>query len=60
MVFGDLTIDDLIDTGAIFNAMSESDLEQIKRIAPQKTLKDSPLPDFQIVVANGQKETPIA
>ena len=35
MEFEDLTIDSLLDTGALPSATSEADLEQIKQIAPR-------------------------
>ena len=57
--FGDLTIDGLIDTGALSSAISGSEIDQIKQIEPQKILRRPP-PKSQILVANGQTETPIA
>ena len=43
MDFGELTIDGLVDTGAL---------------APQLIVKEGPAPNFQIMVADGQLETP--
>ena len=60
MDFRDLTIDGVIDTGAFFSAISDTDFKQIKQNAPRKVLKEGPSPDFQIMVANGQLEAPIA
>ena len=40
--FEDLTIDGLIDTGALSGAISEANSEQIKQFAPKKLLKESP------------------
>ena len=60
MDFGDLTIDGLIDTGALSSAISEADFQKIKQIEPQKIFKEGPPKDLQIMVANGQLETPIA
>ena len=37
MDFGDLTIDGLINTGALPSAISEDDFKQIKQIAPKKS-----------------------
>ena len=56
----DLTIDGLIDTGHLSSAISEADLEQIKQIAPQETLKEGLPRDFQIMVANRRLKTSIA
>ena len=62
MVFGDLTIDGLIDTSALSNCIpiSKVDFKQIKKISLQQILKEGPPPDFQIMVAKGQLETPLA
>ena len=60
MDFGDLTIDSLIEKGALSSAITEADFVQIKQIAPQKILKEGLPSDFQIMVDNGQLETPIA
>ena len=54
-----LTIDGLIDTGALTSAISEQDLNKIKVFAPETVTDTSPAPNFQIMVANGQLETPI-
>ena len=59
--FRDLTIDGVIDTGALFSSISDTDFESIKQNAPEKkVLKEGPSPDFQILVANGQLEAAIA
>ena len=58
--FGDITTGGVIDTGASSSAISEADCKQIEQIAPQRILRDGPRLDFQIIVANGQLETPIA
>ena len=55
--FGGLTIDGLIDTGAISSAIPEADLRRIHLLAPQSIVKEGPDPKFQILVANGQLET---
>ena len=54
MDFGELTIDGLIDTGAI----PEMDLRKIRLLSPQSVIREDPPPNFQILVANGQLETP--
>ena len=58
MDFGELTIDGLIDTGAHSSAIPEADLRKIRLLAPQSIVKEGPAPTFQIMVANGQLETP--
>ena len=60
MDFGELTIDGLIDTGALSSAISEADLRKIRLLAPHTILNEGPPPAFQIMVANGQLEAPIA
>ena len=51
MDFGKLTIDGLIDTGALSSAIPEADLRKT-------VIREGPPPNFQIMVANGQLETP--
>ena len=58
MDFGELTINGLIDTGAHSSAIPEADLRKIRLLAPQSIVKERPAPTFQIMVANGQLETP--
>ena len=58
MDFGELTLDCLVDTGALSSAIPESDLRKIRLLAPQSIVKEGPAPNFQIMVANGQLETP--
>ena len=58
MDFGELTIDGLIDTGAHSSAIPEADLRKIRLLAPQSIVKEGPAPTSQIMVANGQLETP--
>ena len=60
MDFGELNIDGLIDTGALSSAISEADLGKIRFLAPHTILNEGPPPEFQIMVANGQLEAPIA
>ena len=55
MDFGELTIDGLIDTGALSSAIPEMD---IRLLSPQSVIREGPPPNFQIMVANGQLETP--
>ena len=58
MDFGELTLDDPVDTGALTSAIPEADLRKIRLLAPQSIIKEGPAPNFQIKVANGQLETP--
>ena len=60
MDFGELNIDGLIDTGALSSAIPEADLRKIRLLAPHTILNEGPPPEFQILVANGQLEAPIA
>ena len=59
MDFEKLTLDLLIDTGAMTSAISEQDLNKIKLIANEARKYTGPPPNFQIMVVNGQLEVPI-
>ena len=55
-----LTVDALVDSGTFVSAINQNDLDTIKEKAPNIVLKiDDPL-IFQIQVANGQLEKPLA
>ena len=58
--FGELTIDSLIDTGALTGAISEADLRKIRLLAPQATFDEGLPPDFQSMVPSGRSKTPSA
>ena len=58
MDFEKLTLDGLIDTGALTSAISEQDLNKLKLIANEAIKDTGPPPNFQIMVANGQLEVP--
>ena len=58
MDFGELSLDGLENTGALSSAIPEADLRKIRLLAPQSIVKEGPAPSFQIMVANGQLETP--
>ena len=58
MDFGELTLDGFIDTGAHSSATPEAHLRKIRFLASQSLIKEGPAPSFQIVVANGDLETP--
>ena len=53
MDFGELTIDGLIDTGALSSAIPEMDRRKIRLLSPQSVIREGPPPNFQIIVANG-------
>ena len=55
-----LTIDALVDSGAYVSAIAQKELDIIKQQAPANIFKFDDPPDFQIQVANGQLEKPIA
>ena len=55
-----LTIDALVDSGAYVRAIAQKELDRIKQQAPSNILKTDDPPNFQIQVANGQLEKPIA
>ena len=52
MDFGELTIDGLMDTGAICSAIPEMDLRKIRLLSPQSVIRESPPPNF---ANNGRK-----
>ena len=54
-----LTLEGLIDTGALTSAISEQELNKIKLIANVAIKDTGQLQHFQIMVANGQLEVPI-
>ena len=56
----ELNIDGLIETGGFPSAIPEADLRKIRLLAPHTILIEGPPPEFQIMVANGQLEAPIA
>ena len=58
MDFGELTLDGLVDTGALSFAIPDADLRKIRLLAPQSIIKEGPAPNLQVMVANGQLETP--
>ena len=59
MDFEKLTLDGLIDTGALTSAISEQGLNKIKLLANEAIKETGPPPIFQIMVAIGQLEVPI-
>ena len=59
MDFEKLTLNGLIDTGALTSAISEQDLNEIKLLANESIKEIGPPPNFQIMLANGLLEVPI-
>ena len=55
-----LTVDALVDSGAIVSAIAQDDLETINQKAPNNILKIDDPPNFQIQKANGQLEKPLS
>ena len=55
-----LRVDALVDSRAYVSATAQDDLDIVKQKAPKKILKIDDPPNFQIQVANGQLEKPIA
>ena len=58
--FRELNIDGLRDTVALSSAIPEADLRKIRLPVPHTILNEGPLPEFQIMAANGQLKAPIA
>ena len=58
MDFGELTLDGLVNTGALSSAIPEVDLRKIRLLGPRSIVKEGPAPNFQIMVANGQLKNP--
>ena len=55
-----LTVDALVDSRAFVSAIAQDDLDAIKQKAPNFILERDEPPNFQIQVANGQLEKPLA
>ena len=57
---GKINLDGFIDTGPLSSVITEGDLRKNRLLAPNINLNEDPLSEFQIMVANGQLEAPIA
>ena len=57
MDFRDLTLDALIDSGALVNFISETDNNNIFQMSPKDIVKELEPPHFKIQIANGDIET---
>ena len=55
-----LTVDALVDLEAFVSGIAQADLDTIKQKAPNNIIKIDEPPNFQIQVANGQLEKPLA
>ena len=55
-----LKVDALVDSEAFVSATAQDDLDTIKQKAPNNIFKIDEPPNFQIQVANGQLEKPLA
>ena len=60
MDFGELNNYGLTNTVALSSVIPEADLRKIRLLAPSTILNEGPPPEFQIIVANGQLEAPVA
>ena len=58
MYFGEMTIDGLIDTGALSSATTETNLRKFRLLSSQLVIREGLPRNFQIMVANGKLETP--
>ena len=58
MDFNNLSVDALVDSGALVNCLPESELQKIKSVSPDNILKEMDPPTFKLQVANGDIETP--
>ena len=58
MDFGELTIDRLIDTGALSSAISEMDIRKIRLLSPQSVIREGPHPNLQIMVTSDYVKAP--
>ena len=50
MDFGELTLEGLVDTGALSRAIPEADVRKIRLLAPQSIIIGGPASNFQIMV----------
>ena len=55
---GELTKDGRIETEALSRGIPEMDFRKIRLLSPQSVIRESPPPNFQIIVANRQLDTP--
>ena len=58
MDFNNISVDALVDSGALVNCLPESEFQKIKTVSPDNILKEMDPPTFKLQVANGEIETP--
>ena len=58
MDFNNLSMDALIDSGALVNCLPESEFNKLKPVSPDNIIKKMDPPTFKLHVANGDIETP--
>ena len=58
MDFNNLSVDALVDSGALVNCLPENEYQKIKSVSPHNILKEMDPPAFKLQVANGDIETP--
>ena len=58
MDFNNLSVNALVDSGALVNCLPKSELQKIKSVSPDNILKEMDPPAFKLQVANGDIETP--
>ena len=58
MDFNNLSVDALVDSGALVNCLPESEYQKIKSVSPDNILKEMEPPAFKLPVANGDIDTP--
>ena len=58
MDFNNLSVDALVDSGALVNCLPESEYQKIKSVSPDNILKEMDPPAFKLQVANDNIETP--
>ena len=58
MDFNILSVDVLVDSGALVNCLPESEFQKIKSVSPDNIRKEMDPPTFKLQVANCDIETP--
>ena len=58
MIFPDVTLCALIDSGALGNCLSETEYNKIQQLSPKDNIKVMDPPPFKLQVYNGDIETP--
>ena len=58
MDFNNLSVDALVDSGALVSCLPESEYQKIKSVSPDNILKEMDPPTFKLQVAKGDIQTP--